>query len=425
MKILCIGLSHKTAQVALREKLSFDSDQARSALKQLADDYKEAEFLLLSTCNRVEVYVARKPHTRPGADHVRAWLADFHQLTVDDLEEKLYTLDDSRAVAHMLAVAGGLDSLVPGEPQIVAQLKEAYALAVDAGAARAAIGELVQGALHVAKHVRSETPIGAGKVSVASVATDFVRRVFQRLSGKCVLNIGAGKMNELMLRQLAKLGPEQILVANRSAEKARQLAESCGGRPAPFDRIQNHLALADVVLTSTASHRPIISAEMVRAAQAARNYQPLLIVDIAVPRDVEAAAAEVENVFLYNIDDLDRIVGETLQTRHDQRDKAEKIIDEHLAELTRSLHVRHFSPVINALYRRMEKIAAEELQVARNKLSTHEDAAEDEEILKRALHRTIRRILHAPASNLRAAAGSDAARQQIEVIRKLFELDDE
>ena len=425
MKILCIGLSHKTAQVALREKLNFDGDQARSALKQLAGDYKEAEFLLLSTCNRVEVYVARKPHTRPGADHVRTWLADFHQLPVDELEEKLYTLDDSQAVEHLLAVAGGLDSLVPGEPQIVAQLKDAYALAIDAGTARAAIGELVQAALHVAKHIRSETGIGAGKVSVASVVTDFVQHVFKSLLGRCVLNIGAGKMNELMLRQLAKLGPEQILVANRSAEKAQHLAEACGGRPATFDRIQDHLALADVVLTSTASHTPIISREMVQAAQAARNYQPLLIVDIAVPRDVEAAAGDLDNVFLYNIDDLDQVVSKTLQMRQDQRQKAEKIIDDHLSSLTRSLHVRHVSPVINALYRRMEKIAGEELRHARNKLSTHEDAAEDEEIIKRALHRTIRRILHAPATNLRASAGLQQARNHIDAIKQLFELDDE
>lgn len=425
MKILCIGLSHKTAQLALREKLSFDGDQARSALKQLAGDYKEAEFLVLSTCNRVEIYVARKLHAPPRADRVRAWLGDFHQLAVDDLEEKLYTLDDSEAIAHLLAVAGGLDSLVPGEPQIVAQLKDAYALAVDTGTARAAIGELVQGALHVAKHIRSETGIGAGKVSVASVAIDFVQHVFQSLSGKCVLNIGAGKMNELMLGRLAKLAPEQILVANRSAEKARQLAEPCGGRPVPFDRIQDHLARADVVLTSTASHRPIISGEMIRAAQVTRNYQPLLIVDIAVPRDVEVAAGDVENVFLYNIDDLDRIVSKTLQTRQDHRQEAEKIIDDHLSGLTRSLHVRHVSSVINALYRRMEKIAAEELQAARNKLSTHEDAAEDEEILKRALHRTIRRILHAPATNLRASAGSQQGRDRTDALKQLFELDDE
>ena len=427
MQIVCIGMNHKTAGVELREKLSFDPGQMRRALGELARRWAEAEFLLFSTCNRTELYAAGVDpagELGPRTEELSGFLGHFHGLDASDYAGSLYTLADADAAEHLFAVAGGLDSLVPGEAQIVAQIKDAYAAAVEAGTAGAVLNELVQTALHVAKHVRSETGIGQGKVSVASVAVECVSQVFEPLDDKCVLNVGAGKMNELMLKRLAELRARRIVVANRSPEKAEQLARACGGEVADFAAIGEQVAAADVIVTSTGSGRPIITAGMVAAAQDRRNWRPLLIVDIAVPRDVEPEAGGLDNVFLYNIDDLDRIVRASISLRQAQREKAEGIVARHVGEAMEAVSVRDVAPTIEALYRRMSEIAGEELQAARNKLSTHDDAEADAEIIRRALHRTIRRILHPAASNLRRAAASDAeVAKHIAALRKLFELD--
>jgi len=425
MRILCVGMNHKTADVALREKLSFDAGQVRHALGELGDKWAEAEFVVVSTCNRTELYMARPVHGHPREEELREWLAAFHALKLDDIAPALYTLADTEAIRHLFTVAAGLDSLVPGEGQIVAQLKDAYAAGVEARAARTVMNDLFQMALHVAKHIRTETGIGAGKVSVASAAIEFVCQIFESLRGKCVLNVGAGKMNQLMLKQLSELGAGRIVVVNRSPDKAEALARACGGQARPLAELGDSLAQADIVLTSTGSESPIITRKMVQAAQDRRRWRPLLIVDIAVPRDVQADVGELENVFLYNIDDLERIVRSTIQMRHGQRDAAAKIVDRHVEEHSGSFNVRNVAPTIDALYRTMERIAAEELAAARSKLTTHQDADADAEILQRALHRTIRRILHPCAQNLRRSAGSDSAKAYVSSIRHLFDLDKE
>ena len=425
MRILCIGTNHKSADVAVRERLSFDADQRREALRDLHGRWPDAEFAVLSTCNRTEVYTARPLHGHPRLDELSDWLLAFHSLTPGEYAERLYLLADGDATGHLFSVAAGLDSLVPGEAQIVSQVKAAHVEAGEAGCARAVMNELFQGALHVAKHIRTETDIAMGKVSVASVAVDFVRQLFESLAGKRVLNVGAGKMNELMLRRLRDLGAQHVVVVNRSRRRAEQLAAACDANAGDFDRLGEHLAEADVVLTSTGSTEPIIPADMVRSAQRRRGYRPLLIVDIAVPRDVEPDAGQIENVFLYNVDDLESIVRSNLALRHEQRTAADSIITEHVDELLSGLNVRKVAPTIEALYRRMEGIAEEEILVARNKLSTHADSDEDMKILQRALRRTIRRILHPCAQRLRDAAGTDAARSHVAALHELFELAEE
>ena len=422
MRLVCTGLSHKTAGVELREKLAFDDARMRRALDDLAAKWPRAEFVLLSTCNRVEVYFARAIHAAPTEQQVREWLAGFHGADTQAVVEAAYGLADTDAARHLFAVAAGLDSLVPGEPQIVAQMKQAYAAAVEARAARSVMNELFQAAFHVAKHIRTETAIGAGRVSVASVAVDCVGQIFGNLAGKCVLNVGAGKMNQLLLTHLAGLNPGKLLLANRTDERAAELAEACDGEAVTFAQLADHLAAADLVVTATGAEAPLITEKMVRRAQTARNGRPLLIIDIAVPRDVDPEAGRVDNVFLYNIDDLDRVVLKTLSTRHGERDSAEAIIDEHVRELMDAFDVRDVAPTIEALHRRLEAIAAEELADARKKLSTHDDADEDSEILRRALHRTIRRILHGPTTHLRSAAGAAGIRARIDALRELFEL---
>jgi len=285
-----------------------NADQRLGALKELRARWPDAEFAIISTCNRMEVYLARAVHGHPRAEELRDWILKFHGLSGSPYAEALYMLADAEAINQLFAVTSGLDSLVPGEAQIVSQVKEAYTQAVQAGAAHAVLNELFQTALHVAKHIRTETEIAMGKVSVASLAVDFVRQLFESLKGKCVLNVGAGKMNSLMLARLREMQADRLVVVNRSRPAAERLAEEFGGTPGDFAKLEDHLAEADVVVASTGSAEPVITASMVKAAQKRRDWRPLLIVDIAVPRDVEPKAGKVENVFLYNIDDLDQIV---------------------------------------------------------------------------------------------------------------------
>lgn len=424
MRILCVGTNHKTAEVAVREKLALNADQRLGALKDLRATWPDAEFAVISTCNRMEVYLARPVHGHPRAEELRDWILKFRGVSGSPYAEALYMLADAEATNHLFAVTSGLDSLVPGEAQIVAQVKEAYTQAVQAGAAHVVLNELFQAALHVAKHIRTETEIAMGKVSVASLAVDFVRQLFESLKGKCVLNVGAGKMNSLMLARLREMQADKLVAVNRSRPAAERLAEEVGGTPGDFARLEDHLAEADVVVTSTGSAEPVITASMVKAAQKRRGWRPLLIVDIAVPRDVECKAGKVENVFLYNIDDLDRIVQANLEMRTGQHGAAHTIITEHVDELMGVLHVRKVAPTIEALYKKMSLIAEQELADARNKLSTHADAEEDIEIMRRTLHRTIRRILHPCTLRLRRSAGTDAARTHVSSVRELFELDE-
>ncbi len=422
MRILCVGANHRSADVAVREKLAFGADERRRALDDLRRRWPDAEFALLSTCNRTEVFAARAVHGHPRAEELRDWLPAARSLAPGTCAGALYALADAQATRHLFAVAAGLDSLVPGEAQIVSQVKAAYAEAVDAGCAGPVMNELFQTAFHVAKHIRTETDVAQGKVSVASVAVEFVAQLFETLAAKRVLNVGAGKMNELMLRRLGDLGAGRIVVVNRSRPRAERLARDCGGEAGEFDRLGDHVAAADIVLTSTGAAEAVLTADAVRDAQRRRGFRPLLIVDIAVPRDVEPAAGEVENVFLYNIDDLERIVQGNLALRQEQRGAAEGIISEHVDELLSGLNVRNVAPTIEALYRRIDEIAAEELADARNKLREHDDAEADLEILQRTLRRTIRRFLHPATQRLRDAAGSDAARAHVASLQELFEL---
>jgi glutamyl-tRNA reductase len=424
MRILCAGISHRTAGVALRERLALDADARDAALRDLARRWPEAECLAIATCNRTEIHLARAVHGHPRQGELRDYLRRLGRLAADEADA-IYDFADGEAVGHLFSVAAGLANLVPGEGQIVAQLKAAYSAAVAAGTARGVLNELVQAALHAGKAVRTATAIDAGKVSVASVAVDCVTEALGDLAGKCVVNVGAGKMNELMLRRLAELGAGRIVVLNRSPARARELAERCGGEPAPLETLPRQLADADVVVTSTAAETPVISREMAADAQKRREGRALLIIDIAVPRDVDPAAAELAGVSLFNIDDLESVVRRTLQTREDERHAAEALIAGHVERFMEQLNVRHVAPTIDALYAYMRGVADEELAAARKKLATHDDADLDAEIIERVLHRTVRRIMHPAARSLRQAAGGDTARSDVAALRRLFELEDE
>ncbi len=423
MRILCIGLNHKTADVALREKLAFDAKRGRRALRQLKRKWPEGAYVVLSTCNRVEVYVVRPVHAHPRSDELRHWIGDYRSVEISEYESALYNLFDADAVRHLFSVAAGLDSLVPGEAQIVSQLRGAYDLALETAVTSDVMNELFQTALRVAKQIRTETNISRGKVSVGSVGVDCVTKTLRTLRGKCVLSVGAGKMNSLMIRRLIELGAGRIIVCNRSIRRARELAKTCDGEVVHFDRLGQVMQDCDVVLASTGSESPIITRKMIVSVQRHRRWTPLLIVDIAVPRDVEASAGTLKNVSLYNIDDLERTVRKNLRGRRTQKGRAEKIISHHVDEFISRVNIRGVVPTIEQLYEHVQRIADRELTTARNKLRTHTDAEADTEIVRMALHRAIRRILHPCVTNLRKEARTDSARAHVASLRKLFNLD--
>jgi glutamyl-tRNA reductase len=386
----------------------------------LQEQYPEGEFIILSTCNRSEIYVARPLHGPPKEEELRSFFGSFHGLPREQYDDSLYLLADSEAVRHLFDVACGLDSLVTGEDQILAQMKEAFRLARELQSCRGRLIELFQSAFTVAKEVRRETQVSTGRSSVASVAVTMAQQKLADLTNCTALSVGAGKMNELMLKGLLRTGIGRIIITNRSPERAAELARDCDGQVVPFAELSSALAQADVVVCSTASPDPVITAAKLGAVMAQRPDRPMLLIDIAVPRDVEPQAAQVPGVTLYNIDDLEAVVEKTVSLRDGQVDACREIIDAHVGKYFERLHIREVVPALESLYFIMRNIADEELSRVANKLTG--DAHQDQEIFRRALHRTLRRILHRPIINLRSAAGTQIAREHAIMLRKLFNL---
>ena len=422
MRLICVGISHKTAPVELREKLAFDPGQCTHAVSDLKRLWPLAEFVLLSTCNRTELYTARPIHSFPREEELRQWLAEYRDFHPGDLAETLYTLGGTEAIRHLFGVAGGLDSMVLGEDQIIAQLKAAYALATDAGAAGPAMNELFQSALHTAKHVRTETDIGTGKASVASVAVDAIHTHFADLSARRVLAIGAGQTVDTMLKGLRDAGVGRFTIANRSLDRAEAAAAQLNGHAVPLDDLRPARLDADIVVCSTASPEPLLTRDMIIDVQSQRNDRPLFIVDIAVPRDVEDSVREIGGVTLVNIDDLHADADATLARRLGETDKIDAILDDHVEEMTHWLRLRSIAPTIHALQKELDAIADGELRRAGNKLAGHDDAEADMDILRHSLHRMVRRMLHPLADYLKQQARHGEAHEPASLVRDIFRL---
>ena len=422
MRIFCIGLNHKTATVTQREAFAFSKGQQISALNDIKKRWPTAQVIILSTCNRTEIYIGRPLHDQPREGQLRHWLAEFLELNLSEYRNCLYLHKDIEAVEHIFRVASGLDSLVPGETQIVSQIKAAQELASENDAISGFLKSIISDALRCAKRIRTETGIGDGKVSVASVALDCIVHFYKNLEGKTVLNIGAGKMNQLILQQIFNMQPSEVIVANRTFQKAEELAQKTSAKPADLSNISQLLVDADVVLTSTGASEPIISAELISQVQQARNYRPILLIDIAVPRDIDAKSAEVENVYLYNIDDLENIVAASIEARQLHFEQAQNIINQQLKLYTDQISTREVQPTLEALYNRIESIIEAELLEARNKFSTHDDADEDMEILSRALRRAMRKFCHPATENLKKQAQKGTGSTQADIFWSLLEL---
>jgi len=327
MSLVALGINHKTASVGLREKIAFSPDQMVTALQQLKGLNSDCEAVVVSTCNRTEIYCHHI-----AADELKEWLQTFHQVDAKELDNSIYIHQGVGAVSHLMRVSSGLDSLVLGEPQIFGQIKQAYSTAKAAGSIGQMLDKLFQRTFSVAKKVRTETNIGANAVSVAFAAVSLAKQIFGELSQTNVLLIGAGETVELVSRHLTEAGVSQITVANRTLANAQTMASEFGGQAITLSQIPQHLPQADVVISSTASTLPILGKGLVEEATASRRHQPMLLIDIAVPRDIEEQVGELDDVYLYTVDDLQGIVEQNMASRRAAADEAEIITKEQAIE---------------------------------------------------------------------------------------------
>ncbi|QIK37183.1 glutamyl-tRNA reductase [Caldichromatium japonicum] len=415
MKLLVLGLNHKTAPVDVRERLAFGPDIIAGALRDLLNCEEVREGVILSTCNRTELYCT----IEDGAEErVRRWLSGFHGIEHERIEPFLYAHADRAAVTHLLRVASGLDSLVLGEPQILGQVKTAYQTACDCGVTGKLLGRLFQHTFSVAKIVRTETAIGSSPVSVAFAAVSLARQIFSDLSEQTALLIGAGETIELAARHLHHNGIGRIIVANRTIERAHDLAVQFNGYAIALTEIGNHLPEADIVIASTASPLPVLGKGTVERALKKRKHRPIFMVDIAVPRDIEPEVGELPDVYLYTVDDLQGVIDESLRSRQAAAVQAEEIIDFHTGEFMAWLRSLDAAGLIQDYRQRAEELRDEVLARARRQLDAGKPPAE---VLNFLAHTLTNKLLHAPSSRLRQAA-RDGEAALLEAANELFQL---
>jgi glutamyl-tRNA reductase len=427
MMLLAIGCSFRATAVALRERLAFDGGKLSRALEELGVRFG-CEAVILSTCNRVELYLAREWAPVPlDADLVAEFLAEFHQLSSTELRPHLYQYSQADAVRHLFRVVASLDSLIVGEGQIAGQVKKAYELAREHSAAGPILNGLFQHARQVARRVRSETGISKGHVSVSSAAVVYVQDVFEYFGDKTILVIGAGKMGELTLRHLRQLQPKRIWVTNRSPEKAEGVARGCGGTSLPWGQLDDALSRADIVLSTTGAPEPIITLERYHAIQARRLRGPVVIFDIAVPRDFDSRIHDGDQTYLYNIDDLMRIREQTIQDRLKHVVPAEAIVEQEQKRFWRDLTRRGNGPIIARLTQEFEAKRQAIVKQLFDKLNGRLNEA-DRAYIEGAFRLLQNQLLHGPISALAEETHGEAAGHRVhtllEALRKLFHLQD-
>lgn len=396
MSLFALGINHQTAPVALRERVAFNDDAVAPALAGLHALPQVREVALLSTCNRTELYAV----TDDDGSALVDWLAT-HPSESGDLRAYLYRHQDGDAVRHLFRVATGLDSLVLGEPQILGQVKHAWATARGAGTLGGQLDRLFQHAFVTAKRARTETRIGNSPVSVASVAVRLAQESFAQPSDSTVLLIGAGETIELAARHLAQAKVKQLLIANRTYAHAQDLAARHGGMALPLDELDRHLFLADIVFSATASRTPILSKAQVAAALAARRHRPMLLLDLAVPRDIAPDVSTLKDAFLYTVDDLERAVEDNRQNRREAADEAEAIVDLQVARYVEVLAAGTRNAPLKRLRAHGESARAEVLAKAKQQLAAGQSP---EAVLDFLAHTLTNRLLHAPTVALREAA---------------------
>ena len=414
MQLLALGVNHHTAPLAIREQVAFGPDKLVQALHDLTQTERASEVAILSTCNRTELYC-----NTPSPDAVTEWLADFHRIERRDLAPYLYALPREKAAQHAFRVAAGLDSMVLGETQILGQMKQAVQTAKDAGTLGLLLHKLFQRTFSVAKEVRSSTEIGANSVSMAAAAVRLAERIFPAIKDQACLFIGAGEMIELCMTHFAAQHPRRMTVANRTTDRARPLADRFGAGVIPLNGLPEELPSYDIIITSTASPLPILGKGMLERAIKQRRHRPIFIVDLAVPRDVEAEVAEMNDVFLYSVDDLGQVVREGMDTRVAQVAQAEAIIEASVEHFMHWMEGREMVPVIRSLRDTAERYRRHEIEKAEKALARGDDPRV---VLEALSHALTNKLLHAPTHALNHANTSDERSQCARYISQLYGL---
>jgi glutamyl-tRNA reductase len=423
MNLHLIGCSHRTSPLTIRERLAFDSEQVGRALCGVRHRFPHIEAVLLSTCNRVELYLG-SPHGRalPDRRDVERFLAEFHNLGGIDLEPHLIEQRGREAVRHLFLVAASLDSMVMGEAQILSQVKQAYQLAVEHGTSGPVVHGAFQAAIRTARRVSNDTSIHQKRVSIPSVAVgDFAKQIFERLDDKHVLVLGAGEMGEETLRYLMAEGSRKITVVNRSFQRAQQLAVAFGGQAAQWDQLPQLLVDADLIVSTTGAREGVISLEQYRQIEPQRFQRTLFILDLAVPRDVDPRIGDCLGVYLYSIDDLKAVCDANQQRRRKEWPQAVRIVDQELKAFLEQWSYRGTAPTIRCLRKQAEQIKRAELERLCNKLGPIDERTNHE--IQMAFDRLVNKMLHAPLASLRDEAQEGPTAPLLEAVRRLFRLE--
>lgn len=419
LELIIIGLNHKTAPIDIRERLAFQESEIEKALSQAHALPSLKENMILSTCNRVEIY-AISPEVERSIGDLKDFLSRFHNLPLNHFEKNLYLHIGEEAVRHIFRVASSLDSMVVGEPQILGQIKTAYTLATESKTSGLILHRLLHRAFHVAKRVRTETRIGDSAVSVSSVAVELAERIFGSLEQKTVLLIGAGEMSELAARHLMAGGVDRILVTNRTYERAISLAEEFRGEAIPFGEMGQGLRKADIVISATDAPQYLLDRERVTRVMKERKQRPIFFIDIADPRDIAPEVGDLENVYLYNIDDLQKVANENIKDREKEAQRAEAIVEDEVVKFVRWYQSLEITPTIIALRRKCEEIRKRELE---KMLSLHPHLSEKERrSLEAMTSAMINKILHAPLTQLKRKDEGAMIDLYIDALRTLFQL---
>jgi glutamyl-tRNA reductase len=419
--VLVVGLSHHSAPVEVREQIALAPDAYGDVLLRLAAEREVRECIVLSTCNRSELYAVTESY-HGGRETLERALYALGENRGGVRDEHLFRLEGAAAVRHLFRVASSLDALVVGEPQVLGQVKEAYRIAGEHDSAGPVLDRLFRQALEVGKRVRTETEIGAWAVSVSYAAVELAKKIFGPLEGRSALIIGAGETGELTLKHLKSAGVGELLVANRTEETARQMAEAMGGRALGLDGIEAALARVDIVVTQTGASEPVLRRAEIERVMKARHGRPLFLIDIAVPRDVEAECGQVYNVFLYDIDDLGRVVTGNRERRAEEAERGLEIVQQETARFTRWFEGLEAVPTIVALRERFEAVRAGETERILGRLEHLSER--DRKLVEQYGEALVNKLLHGPSAQLRHLGSGDRGVQLASALRYLFRLDE-
>ncbi len=423
MSIVLVGLNHKTAPVAVRERLAFTEEACAEGLRLLVDGEIVNEGLIFSTCNRVEVLAATgNERLSEGKERIEDFLSQSRCLPHEDFSGHLYSHADDAAVRHVFRVASSLDSMVVGEPQVLGQVRRAYSVAVEAGTAGRVLNRLVHQAFRVAKRVRTETGIASSAVSISYTAVELGRKVFGNLKDRTVLIVGAGEMAKLSAKHLVSAGVSRVLVTNRTESAAQQLASQFNGEAVDFARLPTHLAEADIVICSTGASKYLITPEIAREALELRRNRPAFFIDISVPRNIDPEVGRIPNLFIFDIDDLESVIASNIREREREAERAELIVESEVMQFQQSLRTLDIGPTLGALREKLQEIARSEMTRQRQRLGAL--TPEQERAIESLLIATVNKISHPIIYRLKSSYDSGET-GDVQAWRDIFGIEEE